>query len=343
MLTMLDDNIHLSYKKIGFIAKDAIKTAEVANLVYVKDAEPGIRRIKNGKSFAYALADNKNLRDRENLERIKKLVISPAWEYVWICVAENGHLQATGIDVKRRKQHRYRPLLNSFRNHTKFYRLHEFGTALPKMRAQLEKDLLLPGLEREKILALVVTLIEQTNIRVGNGQYEKIYGSYGLTTLKDKHVKFSGSVVQFTFKGKKGVHHAISLNNKRLTILVKQCRDIPGKELFQYYEGNNTHHSIDRGMVNEYIKRIRQTQTKKKIVVALDIVSGHLGNTRTVCKKYYVHPVIISLYETTQIKKYFSELDKIKPKPAKASELSCEENILMKIFEKEALILKHKS
>lgn len=368
---MFDDIINLSPGKMDALVKDAVKTAEAVNLIYVKDAEPGINRVKKGDSFQYVL-NKKKISDKEDLQRIKSLVIPPAWENVWICVKENGHLQATGIDVKKRKQYRYHPLWNSFRNHTKFHRLHEFGNVLPQMRMQLEKDLSLSGLPLEKILALVVSLMEQTNIRVGNGQYEKLYGSYGLTTLKDKHVKFSGNNVQFTFKGKKGVHHSISINNKRLAQLVKKCRDIPGKELFQYIDENKKHHSIDSGMVNEYIKRISgkdfsakdfrtwsgtihaflafkelgccetQNQTKKKIVEALDMVSKHLGNTRTVCKKYYVHPIIVSLYETKQIEKYFSEMEKGSAANKKA-ELYLEEKILMKIFEKESLTQKRKS
>jgi len=365
---MHEDIMNLSQKEMSLIVKDAVKTAEAVNLVYVRDIEPGINRVKKGNNFHY-LIENKKVNNKEELDRIKRLVIPPAWENVWICVKENGHLQATGLDVKKRKQYRYHPLWNSFRNQTKFYRLHEFGTILPQMRTQLEKDLALPGLPLQKILALIVSLMEQTNIRIGNDQYEKLYGSYGLTTLKDKHVKFLGNNVQFTFKGKKGVHHSISINDKRLAMLVKKCRDIPGKELFQFIDENKKHHSVDSGMVNEYIKKISgkdfsakdfrtwsgtihallafktlgccetQTETKRKIVEALDIVSKHLGNTRTVCKKYYVHPVIVSLYETKQIEKYFSELEKIKP-ANKNSELHKEEKILMKIFEKESLLAK---
>lgn len=371
MLTMHEDITHLSQKEMSLIVKDAVKTAEAVNLIYVRDIEPGINRIKRGDKFHYLLK-NKKVNNKEELDRIKRLVIPPAWENVWICVKENGHLQATGLDIKKRKQYRYHPLWNSLRNQTKFYRLHEFGTVLPQIRMQLEKDLALPGLPLQKILALIVSLMEQTNIRIGNDQYEKLYGSYGLTTLKDKHVKFSGSNVQFTFKGKKGIHHSININNKRLAALVKQCRDIPGKELFQYFDENKKHHSIDSGMVNEYIKKISgkdfsakdfrtwsgtihalmafkslgccdtQTATKKKIVEALDIVSAHLGNTRTVCKKYYVHPVIVSLYESREIEKYFSELNKIKPS-RKISELHNEEKILMKIFEKQAALSKAKN
>ncbi|MEO6304422.1 MAG: DNA topoisomerase IB [Bacteroidia bacterium] len=367
MLVVADEIIKLTPKKLTSILKDSVKSAEAVNLTYVKDAEPGIRRIKRGKNFSYVLKDKK-VKGKKELERIKKLVIPPAWENVWICLLENGHLQATGVDLKKRKQYRYHPLWNSLRNHTKFYRLYEFGAALPQMRLQLEKDLSLSGLPLQKILALVVSLMERTNIRVGNGLYEKLYGSYGLTTMKDKHVKFSGNNVNFTFKGKKGIHHSISINNKRLATLVKKCRDIPGKELFQYIDEQKNNHCIDSGMVNEYIKKISgkdfsakdfrtwsgtihaflafkslgccdtQTETKKRIMEALDIVSKQLGNTRNVCKKYYVHPVIISLYEDKRLENYFKELDKIETNDK--SELTQEEKVLMKIFEKESITQK---
>jgi len=204
--------------------------------------------------------------------------------------------------------------------------------------------------------------MEQTNIRVGNNFYEKLYGSFGLTTLKDKHVQISGSNLKFSFVGKKGVPHNISIKNKKLSKIVQQCRDIPGKELFQYFDEQGERHSIDSGMVNEYIRKISgadftakdfrtwagtiraflalkamgccetQTETKKRIVEALDIVSNHLGNTRTVCKKYYVHPLILSLYENRKIEKYIAELDEIMKDDNKA-DLTAEEKIVMKILE----------
>jgi len=293
------------------------------------------------------------------------LVIPPAWENVWICHLENGHLQATGVDVKNRKQYKYHSLWNALRNQTKFYRLYEFGKVLPSIRKQLEKDLSLPGLPVEKVLALVVSLMEQTSIRVGNSAYEKLYGSFGLTTLKDKHVNVSAGNIQFVFKGKKGISHNISISNKRLAKLVKQCRDIPGKELFQYYDADGNHKSIDSGMVNGYLKAITgedftakdfrtwagtvhaltefggvdaaetQTQIKNNIVMVLDRVAEHLGNTRTVCKKYYVHPAIVKLYEDNNLHAY---LDKLVKKESKNNELYSTEKLLMTILENEGLV-----
>lgn len=294
--------------------------------------------------------------------RIKHLVIPPAWQNVWICRLENGHLQATGFDTKNRKQYKYHPDWNKLRNQTKFYRLHDFGKVLPLIRLQIEKDLSLPGLPVEKVLAAVVGLMERTNIRVGNNFYEKLYGSFGLTTLKDKHVTIEGSKIKFSFKGKKGVMHDVTLKNKKLSNIVKKCRDIPGKELFQYYDENGERRSIDSGMVNEYIRKIcgsdfttkdfrtwagtihaflalkeigccdTEAETKRRIVEVLDNVSKLLGNTRAVCKRYYVHPLILSLYENKKIEKYIAELDNILADDDKAS-LTPEEKTLMKILE----------
>ena len=166
----------------------------------------------------------------------------------------NGHIQATGQDLRQRKQYRYHELWNKLRNETKFHRLYEFGKALPRLRLQLEKDLAIKELSQQKVLATVISLMERTFIRVGNNEYEKTNGSYGLTTLKDKHVAINGSEIRFSFKGKKGIDHDISIKNKRLARMVKECRDIPGKDLFQYYDADGNHRNIDSGMVNQYIK-----------------------------------------------------------------------------------------
>lgn len=182
--------------------KDAVKSAQLVDLIYVKDASPGIKRIKKGKRFHYILKSAR-IKDPAILDRINKLVIPPAWWKVWICVHENGHLQATGLDLLNRKQYRYHTLWNSLRNHTKFYRMQEFGKTLPYMRQQLQKDLSRKDLCQEKVLATVVSLMERTHIRVGNSMYEKLYGSFGITTLKDKHALVKVNNIRFTFKGKK--------------------------------------------------------------------------------------------------------------------------------------------
>lgn len=358
----LADNIHIPMSKIHTLWDDAEKTAKAINLQYVQDQQAGIKRVKKVNNFQYFLND-KRITNQETLERISKLVIPPAWNNVWICPLENGHLQATGIDLNGRKQYKYHELWNVLRNQTKFYRLHEFGKVIPIIRQQVEKDLSLSGMPIEKVLAAVVCLMEQTSIRVGNNIYEKLYGSFGLTTFKNKHVKIAGSKIQFVFKGKKGIAHNISIKSQRLAKIVKQCRDIPGKELFQYYDDDGHHKCIDSGMVNNYLKTITGQnftakdfrtwagslkalmefksleqcediiERKKNIVAVLDQVAKHLGNTRAVCKKYYVHPVIIDLYENNNLQPYFKQLDKF-IKGGKPNGLTDEERVLMKVLTK---------
>jgi len=343
------------------ILNDPVKTAEAIKLVYVSDAMQGITRKKAGKNFTYVKGSQK-INDKDELARIKSLVIPPAWENVWICALANGHLQATGMDVKKRKQYRYHPSWNQLRNHTKFYRMLHFSKVLPAIRLRVEKDLSETNLTRAKVLATVISLMERTNIRVGNAAYEKLYGSFGLTTLKDKHVDIKGTSLKFSFIGKKGVPHQVSLKNKKLASIVQKCKEIPGKELFQYFDEDGQKQCIDSGMVNEYIKEITgedftakdfrtwagtvsaflafretgfaetETATKKNIVEVLDRVAEALGNTRTVCKKYYVHPLIISLYESRSIEKYFRQLDEIEKDDDKAG-LTSEEKIIVKILE----------
>lgn len=347
-------------KKLKSIIKDPVKTAEAVKLEYVSDTHEGIERLPVKKGYKYTYK-GKTLTDEPTLLRIKKLVIPPAWQHVWICPKANGHLQVTGTDVKGRKQYRYHTLWNALRNHTKFYRLFSFGEILPMLRVQVEKDLAKAGLPVEKVLATVVSLMERTNIRIGNSSYEKENGSYGITTLKDKHVKIKGQSIKFSFKGKKGVYHDIDIKSKRLAAIVKRCQDIPGKELFQFFDDNGERRSIDSGLVNDYIKSntggdftakdlrtwsgtvqallafqelgLSETQieTKKNIVTALDSVAKTLGNTRTVCKKYYVHPMLIALYETKSLEKYFGELEQQEKNDHKAG-LTSEEKILMSIL-----------
>ncbi|MFZ1826881.1 MAG: DNA topoisomerase IB [Chitinophagales bacterium] len=328
---------HDRKKKIELILNDNAKAAEAVNLIYVTDKEPGINRIKKGKGFSYKI-ENKKI-DNADLKRIKALVIPPAWESVWICKLENGHLQVTGLDVKNRKQYRYHTNWNKIRNQSKFYHLYDFGLSLPQMRTQLKKDIALPGLPVEKVLATVVSLMEKTSIRVGNSEYEKLNGSFGLATLKDKHVSFNGSKIEFSFKGKSGVEHQINLKSKKLANIVQSCKEIPGRELFQYFNDNGEKKSIDSGMVNAYIKNISsgyftskdfrtwagtvhavvalhefglfesEIEAKKNITDTFKIVSSHLGNTVNVCKKYYVHPLIIEAYENKKLSDLFSKID----------------------------------
>ncbi|MEJ7646310.1 MAG: DNA topoisomerase IB [Chryseolinea sp.] len=338
------------------------RTAEVASLQYVNDGMCGIIRKRKGTGFSFTL-ESIGVRDTETLARIRKLAIPPAWTRVWICSQPNGHIQATGYDVRGRKQYKYHEQWNTVRNQTKFHRLFEFGKELPKLRERMERDIKNPRLSKDKVLATVVSLMERTFIRVGNSEYEKLYGSYGLTTMKDGHVNIQGATIKFSFKGKKGIFHTITLKNKKLAKIVKACRDIPGKELFQYLNEDGVRCTIDSGMVNGYIqettgkdysaKDIRtwagtlsmlssfkslgeaatQSDTKKNVIQALDEVSAKLGNTRTICKKYYVHPEIIKLYEENNLQKYLAQLDAVENSDD-VSGLTQEEKVLMKILKK---------
>jgi DNA topoisomerase I len=354
--------VNLSHKEFLKIHKDVEKAAKAADLVYVTDASPGILRIKKGSGFSYTY-NNKTVRDKGQIERIRKLVIPPAWTRVWICTLDNGHIQATGQDVRGRKQYRYHPNWNSLRNETKFHRMLEFGKALPALRLQVEKDICGPELSERKVLATLISLMERTSIRVGNAGYEKLYGSYGLTTLKDGHVSIKGSTLAFSFKGKKGIYHNITVRSKKLAKIVQACKDIAGKELFQYFDADGNRRSVDSGMVNAYIKEATgqdftakdfrtwtgslemlqvlkaagaattETDCKKNIVAALDEVSKKLGNSRAICKKYYVHPGLLRLYEENALEKHLAELEKIEECDNK-TDLTAQEKVLMKILEK---------
>lgn len=352
----------ISHRKHLTLINNHEAAASTANLMYVSDSETGIMRTKKGKGFTYIL-EEKIIKDKSILKRIKQLGIPPAWISVWICINENGHLQATGFDVKKRKQYRYHPLWNLLRNETKFHKMAELGKAFPALRLQVEKDLALKDLCEKKVIAAVISLMERTYIRIGNNSYEKLNGSHGITTLHDKHVQVNGPNIQFSFKGKKGIYHDISLRHKKLASIIKECRDIPGKELFQYYDENGQRKSIDSGMVNNYIKTItneiftakdfrtwagclhfllackkkeikdNETVAKTSVNELLDSVSKQLGNTRAVCRKYYVHPAIIRLYEEDKLQSYIKELDKMEVNDNVTS-LTKEEKILMKVLEK---------
>ncbi|MBE9014051.1 DNA topoisomerase IB, partial [Pseudanabaenaceae cyanobacterium LEGE 13415] len=212
------------------IPSDPIESAEAVGLHYVTDEMPGIQRKRSGKSFIYFEPNGDRIKDEKTIQRINSLAIPPAYQNVWICPLENGHLQATGRDAKGRKQYRYHPLWRSIRDQTKFTRMIAFSQALPEIRRRIEHDLSLHGLPKQKVLATVLKLMELTRIRVGNEEYAKTNNSYGLTTLHDEHVNITGSKVQFEFRGKSGVDHAIEVSDKRLAKIVKRCQDLPGQE-----------------------------------------------------------------------------------------------------------------
>ena len=351
--------IRIKKEKLRQLASDPAAAAKAVKLVYVSCNDEGIERVKERKRFAYKYK-GRILKDRAQLHRIRSLVLPPAWMDVWICPLANGHLQATGKDVRNRKQYRYHSLWNQLRNKTKFYRMIELGKKLPAMRKQLQKDLSLPGLPVNKVLAAVIHLMEKTGMRIGNEFYEKLYGSFGLTTLKDKHATIKGDVLSFTFRGKKGVKHHVSLKSKKLAGIIRQCRDIPGKELFQYIDERGNSHSIESGMVNDYINTVadgeftakdfrtwcgsmaalealreagqfeNEKEAKKKIVEALDKVSLQLGNSRTVCRKYYVHPALLELYENGRLEMWLSKMAEYKK--SDDCDLRAEEKVFMQIL-----------
>jgi DNA topoisomerase-1 len=276
------------------------------------------------------------------LARIKSLVIPPAWNEVWICCESKGHLQATGRDAKGRKQSKYHPRWREVRDETKYERMLIFGVALPAIRERVHHDLALPGLPRMKVLATVVSLMEKTLIRVGNEEYARTNDSYGLTTMRDRHVNIKGPTVTFTFKGKSGIRHCIDLEDHRIAKIVQRCQDVPGYELFQYVESDGSHHAIDSADVNDYLREISRedftakdfrtwagtvlacralqefevcgsaTQAKKNIAQAVKDVASRLGNTPTVCRKCYVHPVVIESYLN-------GKLTKLRARSAKTS------------------------
>ena len=346
---------------------DPKESAQAAGLRYVTDARPGIRRIRAGRGFRYVDPAGKTIKDLETLRRIRSLVIPPAWVGVWICPTPNGHLQATGRDARGRKQSRYHPKWREVRDETKYERMVLFAQALPVIRARVKEDLAKQGLPREKVLATIVSLMEQTHIRVGNEEYAKENGSYGLTTLRNKHVDVQGSKVTFSFQGKSKVHHTVSLQDRRLARIVKQCSDLPGYELFQYVDEDGARHSIDSSDVNEYLREITgqhftakdfrtwagtvlacdllrelgpfesATQAKKNVVEAIKKVAAKLGNTPAVCRKCYVHPAVLEAYLggiTAQEAKQEVDAEIVQ----KQADLRDDERALMQLLEQRALL-----
>jgi DNA topoisomerase-1 len=343
---------------------DAIEASKQAGLRYVTDAEPGIARKRRGKNFQYFDADGKPIRNKEVVDRIKSLAIPPAWTDVWICRRANGHLQATGRDARGRKQSRYHPRWREVRDENKYERMKLFGETLPVIRERVEQDLALSGLPREKILATIVRLLETTFIRVGNAEYATENHSYGLTTMRNKHVDVEGSTVRFKFQGKSGKRHSIDLNDRRLAKIVKRCLDLPGYELFQYVDDEDgSMHTVDSSDVNDYLRTIAEqqftakdfrtwagsvlaslalrefeafeseTQAKKNIVQAIKRVAEKLGNTPAVCRKCYVHPAVLECYSNGELLKTLAAAGK--KSSASAHALRQEEVELMFLLERQ--------
>ena len=300
--------------------------ARAAGLRYTSDDRPGIRRERAGDEWRYYTPDGAPLKDERTLERIRKLGIPPAWAHVWICPQPNGHLQATGRDARGRKQYRYHASWRTVRDESKYEHMIAFAQALPAIRAQTERDLRRPGLPRAKVLATVVRLLETTLIRVGNQEYADANKSYGLTTMRDKHVAIDGAQIEFSFRGKSGKRHSIALKDRRLARIVRQCRDIPGYELFQYRDEQGNPQDIGSADVNSYLYEITgqhftakdfrtwagtvlaaqtlraldtadsPTTAKTNVVRAIEQVAERLGNTPAICRKCYVHPAVVEAY-----------------------------------------------
>lgn len=320
--------------------EDVVKAS---GLIFVTDSIAGIYRKGKPGKFHFEDKNGQKIIEEKHLDRIKALVIPPAWQNVWIASKANAYLQVTGIDAAGRKQYKYHAKWTNRRSEDKYFRLYAFGKTLPGARKIIAKDLKRKELDERKVLAISVDVLQKTLIRIGSENYKHLYGSFGLTTLRNKHVKINGNKISLDFIGKKGVKQSVELTDRSLVKLVKKCRDIPGQELFQFYSNGDEHKSIDSGKINNYIREItgndftakdfrtwggtlealRQfskcsadenidLNTKKTIVSVLDCVAKKLGNTRAVCKSSYVYPLLITAYENNELEKYMKKMNKNK-------------------------------
>lgn len=310
---------------------DEVQSAKQAGLRYMIPKGPGIRRVSAGEGFRYIGPDDKPIDDEETLARIKSLVIPPAWSSVWVCPRADGHIQAIGWDAKGRKQYRYHPQYRAARDLVKFDRMQAFGKALPRIRQVVDRDLNRSGMQKRKVLAAVVKLLETTFIRIGNEEYAEENGSFGLTTLRNQHCQILGGVLKFKFRGKSGQHHEITLEDKRLARIIRKCKDIPGSSLFEYLDEDGQPQSLESGDVNAYLREISggdftakdfrtwggtclaanflleelqeqqpdDTTAKAAKTALVDVVKNvacKLGNKPATCKKYYIHPAILESF-----------------------------------------------
>ena len=303
------------------------KTAIRAGLTYVTDGVAGIRRQRSGKGWIFYAPDGARINSPAQRKRINALVIPPAWTDVWICTDPKGHIQVTARDDRRRKQYRYHPLYREARDRSKFRRMLEFSETLPEIRERVENDLLRArDLTRRQILATVVRLLDKTLIRVGNDAYARDNRSFGLTTLRDRHVEIKGANLRFSFRGKSGVNHTVDITDRRLARIIQQCQDLPGQELFKYLDASGKRQTISSDDVNAYLREITgrditakdfrtwagtmlaarelcamgpaksRREAERNMIRAIDAVAKRLGNTRAVCRKYYVHPGLVLAY-----------------------------------------------
>jgi len=319
---------------------EAIELSAAVGLVYVSDNEPGLRRVRRGERFAYLGLDDRALRDAKTLQRIASLAIPPAYERVWICAKDRGHLQATGYDARGRKQYRYHPEWRAARDGAKFERMIAFGEALPRLRRRIARDVALPGLPRDKVLAAVIGLLDATRIRIGNATYARDNASFGLTTLEDQHVRFvRDGRARFSFRGKGGLEHDVTVDSKRLSRIVRHCHHLPGQQLFQYLDDDGGRHPITSDQVNAYLQdamgedftakdfrtwsatlsaitlmaatplpdaidgRADERACKTAIVAAIKAVAAELRNTPTVAKKSYINPIVFTAWQSGALHK----------------------------------------
>ncbi len=313
---------------------DEVKSAQLAGLRYAIPKGPGIRRRRSGSGFSYLGPDDKPVEDEAVLQRIRSLVLPPAWTSVWISPSENGHIQAVGWDARGRKQYRYHPKYRHIRDLVKFDRMRAFGEALPTIRRTVNRDLAREGFPKEKILAAVVRLPETTYIRVGNEEYAEENNSFGLTTLRNQHVQILGDTLKFRFKGKSNQQHEITIQDKKLARILKKCKEIPGSALFEYLDADGKPQSIESGDVNEYLREISggdftakdfrtwggtclaanflltkcvdnvDGETKSVLVDVVKEVASRLGNKPATCKKYYIHPGIMECYSSGALREF---------------------------------------
>jgi DNA topoisomerase I len=321
--------------KVTLRLPDEVKSAEQAGLRYVIPKGQGIRRRRAGSGFVYLGPDDKPITDEATLQRIRSLVIPPAWTSVWISPGANTHIQAVGRDARGRKQYRYHPAYREMRDLVKFDRMRAFGRALPRIRRVVARDLARKGLPKRKVLAAVVKLLETTYIRIGNEEYAEENGSFGLTTLRNQHVEILGGMLKFKFRGKSGQRHEIQLEDPRLARIIRRCKEIPGSALFEYLDEDGQPHSIESGDVNEYLREISgadftakdfrtwggtclaasfllekcaaqqdDPQTKSVLVDVVKEVASKLGNKPATCKKYYIHPAVMECYSAGTLREF---------------------------------------
>lgn len=338
------------------------ESATAARLRYVSDREPGLCRVRAGRGFAYRTARGRTVRDPEVLARIRALAIPPAWTSVWICASPSGHLQAVGRDARGRKQYRYHARWREWRDENKYARLVVFGRALGRIRRRVARDLAGADLSRERVLATVVRLLETSLIRVGNEEYARQNRSYGLTTLRSRHVQVRGPRLRFEFAGKGGKRHVVDVHDRRVAAIVRRCQDLPGHELFQYVDGSGRRHSVDSADVNAYLREVgghdftakdfrtwggtllamltlagsaERPRTRKRLRAAVATVAERLGNTPAICRKCYIHPHVMDGYLEGALARLDAKAGGRSSRVADA--LRVEERSLLRLLEKPLL------